>query len=417
MMMVFVVNYEIIGCGIMTVAGFLSALSFSYIFLIICRFAVGFGVGGVIVPFDLLAEFCPNSHRGTFLIYIEFFWTLGSMFVAGAAWTFLTPYGWRVLTLVTAIPVTLSCILSLIYLPESPRWLQSEGRMEEAEASIRKVAIENGYDLEPFKLNPVDDKLEDPSPLEFLAPPLQRITLPLWVVWAGFGFTYYGVILFVARVFEHDHNDDEADVCSFDYQAIFISAASEVVGCVLTSLAIDVWGRVGTQAAMYIGAGLGMMFMSLSLPLSSLVAVSLCARMASYSGNCATWVHTPELYNTRMRATGHSLANAMARIGAFFSPFLVESNRISLPGIGGVLLVVNLVTAACAVLLPETTGKVLDEIGDKPRGPISDSIHKALQFARRHVKGRERLALDDSTRSTESTGNPLRDASGKSEEI
>jgi hypothetical protein len=38
---------------------------------------VGFGVGGAVVPFDLLAEFLPNKHRGTFLIYIEGFWTIG----------------------------------------------------------------------------------------------------------------------------------------------------------------------------------------------------------------------------------------------------------------------------------------------------------------------------------------------------
>jgi hypothetical protein len=42
-----------------------------------CRAIVGFGVGGAVVPFDLLAEFLPNKHRGTFLIYIEGFWTIG----------------------------------------------------------------------------------------------------------------------------------------------------------------------------------------------------------------------------------------------------------------------------------------------------------------------------------------------------
>lgn len=53
------------------------------------RGIVGFGVGGCTVPFDLLAEFLPNSHRGQFLMYIEYFWTIGCMFVVGFAWYFL----------------------------------------------------------------------------------------------------------------------------------------------------------------------------------------------------------------------------------------------------------------------------------------------------------------------------------------
>lgn len=70
---------------------------------------MGFGVGGAYVPFDLLAEFLPPSHRGKFLIYIEFFWTMGSLMVAGLAWALLPTYGWRVLAYVTAVPVTGEC--------------------------------------------------------------------------------------------------------------------------------------------------------------------------------------------------------------------------------------------------------------------------------------------------------------------
>jgi putative MFS transporter len=87
-------------------AGLASGVSPNYTFLIICRATVGFGVGGAVVPFDLLAEFLPNNHRGKFLIYIEGFWTVGSIFVAGVAWWMLSSGGWRLLTIITAIPVT-----------------------------------------------------------------------------------------------------------------------------------------------------------------------------------------------------------------------------------------------------------------------------------------------------------------------
>jgi MFS family permease len=61
-------------------------ISPDYTTLVIFRGIVGFGVGGCTVPFDLLAEFLPNSHRGQFLMNIEYFWTLGCIFVVGFAW-------------------------------------------------------------------------------------------------------------------------------------------------------------------------------------------------------------------------------------------------------------------------------------------------------------------------------------------
>jgi MFS family permease len=110
-----------------SLGGFAAAFSPNYTFLLLFLGIVGFGVGGLTVPFDLLAEFLPSSHRGRALLYINYFWTGGSMFVNGTAWIILSKYGWRALTLITAVPVALSTILSIIYLPESPRWLLEEG--------------------------------------------------------------------------------------------------------------------------------------------------------------------------------------------------------------------------------------------------------------------------------------------------
>ena len=73
-------------CCLIVTFGLLSGASPSYEWLLVFRGIVGFGVGGLTVPFDLLAEFLPSAVRGKFLLYIEFFWTVGSLFVAGMAW-------------------------------------------------------------------------------------------------------------------------------------------------------------------------------------------------------------------------------------------------------------------------------------------------------------------------------------------
>jgi MFS family permease len=102
--------------------GFLTGLSPNYTSLLMARMFCGIGIGGVIIPFDIIAEFMPLSHRGQFLVLIEYFWTLGSMLVAGLAWTLLSSSSWRVLAVLTAVPVSLSLLLGVFCLPESVRW-------------------------------------------------------------------------------------------------------------------------------------------------------------------------------------------------------------------------------------------------------------------------------------------------------
>lgn len=63
---------------------------------------------------------------------------------------------------------------------------------------------------------------------------------------------------------------------------------------------------------------------------------------------------TPELFATELRATGHSSCTAVSKLCSFFAPYLVSSALAPL-GIGLVLGVLNLLAAATAQLLPETT--------------------------------------------------------------
>lgn len=83
----------LISCLIISLGGFITAAAPSYAWLLVIRLVVGFGIGGSPISFDLLAEFMPISHRGMFLMAIEFFWTFGSMFVNGMAWAFLDSAG------------------------------------------------------------------------------------------------------------------------------------------------------------------------------------------------------------------------------------------------------------------------------------------------------------------------------------
>eukprot|EP00729_Bicosta_minor_P001149 gene1149-15931_t len=75
-------------------AGLISAFSVNYAMLVIMRGLCGIGIGGLSVPFDVLAEFVQPQYRGRALMSVEYFWTVGTMFSAGMAWIMLDSLGW-----------------------------------------------------------------------------------------------------------------------------------------------------------------------------------------------------------------------------------------------------------------------------------------------------------------------------------
>ena len=350
----------LIACAMIATGGALSAFAPNFAFLLLFRFIVGFGVGGTSVPFDLLAEFLPSPHRGRFLLCIELFWTFGSLFVGGVAWVSLSSHGWRFLAIVTAIPVTIALCVTLLLLPESPRWLLEKGRIREAEDVLRLAAARNGQVLPPFSLTPLALEQQHTSSClthcsSLLSAPHRWVSVPLWMTWLGFGFSYYGVILLVTRLFTDPASASaSAGSCSFDYPAIFFNATSEVVGVMAAALFIDKLGRTRSQALLYLSAAVCVLCVGLPMQYSLTTFVSVMARLATMGASAVTWVATSELYPTKVRATGHAVCNFFARMGSFCCPYVVFG--VSTREAGLLLFAVNMVAAVSSIVLPETKG-------------------------------------------------------------
>ena len=115
--------------GLTLLAGVGSALAPTFSGLCFARMAVGFGLGGVPVAYNLCAEFLPSKNRGVYLSSLEFFWSFGSMISALLAWAILPKSSWRVLLGATVSPLILLGLL-LVWMPESPMYLASKGKMD-----------------------------------------------------------------------------------------------------------------------------------------------------------------------------------------------------------------------------------------------------------------------------------------------
>jgi MFS family permease len=195
-------------------------------------------------------------------------------------------------------------------------------------------------------------------------------------------FLYYGAIIVVTMVFasanDDDPDQDGAESYSFDYWAIFTSASAEVAGTTLIILLVDRIGRIPSQALSYFAGGCSLLILCLlasqeDAARSHLIVFSFLARMFFMSASCATWVSTAEILTTDIRTTGHSAANAVARLSGSFSPYLL-TNATPYPVIGGVMFAISLSTATCVWNLPETKGLNMGAAAhhSKPTDPVID---------------------------------------------
>lgn len=281
---------------LITLFSFASAFATNYIMLLLFRGVVGFGVGGGAVPFDILAEFIPTEYRGKYLMYIQYFWTFGSLLIIGIAWALLESGGWRVVTFLGAIPVGVCCLLCYVLLPESPRWLVVKGRYEEAEAVLKQAARKCGVTLRPFRLQS-EETSHSPLPVTpgidwaklcnyseyyelIRTGKARKISLPLWVIWIIFGFTYYGIILFVNQIYSTSESSSDSGGCSFDFQFIFYSSLSELIATAITVPCIDRLGRIRTQIVLYLVSGVAVILMAMPLSFYTVFSIGLIGRIA-----------------------------------------------------------------------------------------------------------------------------------------
>ncbi|PLS30861.1 MFS transporter [Bifidobacterium margollesii] len=102
-----------------------------WLFLTVMRIGVGIGVGGLsITSIPFVQEFVPAKQRGLLSGLTAVFIPLGIFLGGLATRTLGGAIGWRGLMALGCIPIIL--VIWAHFVPESPRYLQSQGRTEEA---------------------------------------------------------------------------------------------------------------------------------------------------------------------------------------------------------------------------------------------------------------------------------------------
>src|SRR3954471_2929762 len=110
--------------------------------LIACRFVQGLGLGAeIVVGYSTLTEFVPPRTRGRWLSMMAFLVVAGFPVTALLGYLIIPAFGWRPMFVIAGVGSLIVWYLRK-NLPESPRWLESQGRTAEAEALMQQIERE-----------------------------------------------------------------------------------------------------------------------------------------------------------------------------------------------------------------------------------------------------------------------------------
>src|SRR5215210_1750696 len=136
-----------------------SALAWSLGALLVFRFLIGLGLGAELpVASTLVSEFAPARVRGRVVVALEAFWAVGWTLAALIGFLVVprSDAGWRWALALGALPALYAVVVRR-GLPESVRFLESRGRVAEAEDAVRRFERAAGVE-------PVESVLPEPTP-------------------------------------------------------------------------------------------------------------------------------------------------------------------------------------------------------------------------------------------------------------
>jgi MFS transporter, putative metabolite:H+ symporter len=316
--------------------------------LIACRFVQGLGLGAeIVVGYSTLTEFVPPKTRGRWLSMMAFLTVTGFPVTALLGYLIIPNFGWRPMFIIAGIGSLIVWYLRK-NLPESPRWLESQGRTEEAEALMQTIEKEAGRG-QPLPQPVVSAPVVQVAASDMLKPPLlQRMVVGSWVL-ITINTLIFGFVIFLPQFFLRQG----LTIANSLAYTLVLSAAS-LVGCALGAYLSDAIGRrlsiIGASVVTILAGYVYARFNAASDP-AIVLGVGFVLIVAIYVQTALLFgVYTTELFPTEIRLRANGICNTLGRGATMVSPFIVGA-LIASSGLPGVVwLMIGLVVVQIVVV-------------------------------------------------------------------
>jgi SP family galactose:H+ symporter-like MFS transporter len=379
----------ILAAGLLFIAGaIISAVAQEVTTLLIGRLLVGvaIGVASMLTPL-YLAEISPARDRGAIVSLNQLCITGGILvsYLVGFALSSESG-GWRWMLALGALP---GLILAggMLVLPESPRWIAGHGRLQDAEAVLRRLrgTSDVSAELNALRTDLVQEGSQPVGASALLAPRLRR---PLTI---GIGLAMFQQITGINTVIYFAPTIFQSAGMSSAATSILATAGVGAVNVVMTIVSIRLIDRLGRRQLLFWSLG-GMAFTLFVLSAafhggaSGQLAWIAVASVAAFVGFFAIglgpifWLLIAEIFPLNLRGRAMSLAT-VANWGFNLIVSATFLNLVGAVGSAGAFLVYAVLSLLAlvfiALMVPETKGRTLEQIEAE-----QDAAHAHLPAAK-----------------------------------
>ncbi|SMG41179.1 sugar porter family MFS transporter [Arenibacter troitsensis] len=357
----------------------------AFTFLILVRIVGGIGVGvtSVVAPI-YISELSLPQNRGRMVSLYQLSITLGILLAFLVDWLVLTNAGnaagvisnepsgfwqwlfvnelWRGM-FGTEIPIALLFLILLFLVPETPRWLISKERYDEAEKIMEKI---NGKEYAQIQIAEIKEVVKEESTgIKELLKPYLRVPLLIGVLLPM--FSHLSGIAAIMYFAPNIINESIQSVESSFLGAVLVGVVNSAFTFVAI-LNIEKFGRRKLLLVGVVGAFISLTSVGILFAIGSkYVIIPLLMYVASFAFSFGpiVWVIISEIFPTRIRGLAVSLGSFALMVTGFFitltNPILIEQIMPS-----GTFFVYAALTLPAIWFIwkyvPETKGKTLEEI-------------------------------------------------------
>ncbi|XP_028166129.1 organic cation transporter protein-like [Ostrinia furnacalis] len=338
--------------------GFVVPFSPNYTVFTVSRFFLGLATAGtMVISFVIIMETVGPRYRELLGCLFQIPFIIGHMTVPLFAYYFRS---WDTYTLALAVP-PLIYLGYFFVLNESPRWLVSVGRVEEATEIVTRAAEINNRSTTKIKetltefSQAIQSRSDEPKPnyTELFRRSLWLKTSCCCGIWLITGVTFFGLNQYISQT-----SPDP-------FISVSAAGAIQIPSILLSIWLIKTFGRKATTIAFSCFGGLCIITLG-CLPPTFVIRLTLGTLGVSCASIVATtiYIFTSEIYPTVVRNMGMGAASTAMRIGSMIAPFI--SNVTTVPWLPTIVFgAAPIIAGALCLLLPETKGRVLpDSIDD-----------------------------------------------------